>query len=106
MSKAQHTPTPWKVFIEDYSVVIMSKEGDHVCDCNSSYEEDGENKANAELIVKAVNCHDELLAAFKEILELMPMRAGKVSYGMPAFIKYMEAVQKISESAINKAKPS
>ena len=67
MSNTQHTPTPWSCIppgnpesnpswaIEFLNGFIVSTLG-------------GNDQANAEFIVKACNCHDDLLAACKDTL--------------------------------------
>lgn len=62
LNPAQSTPIPWA---HNYGVgpvtSIHASNGDHVCTVRESCNVNCE--ANAELIVRAVNCHAELLAA-------------------------------------------
>lgn len=67
MSQDQATPRPWKLEGDKMSVSNINNEG--VCDCYfgvpaNTYVE-GKYEANARLIVKAVNCHDELVEALE-----------------------------------------
>ncbi len=73
----KHTPTPW--FIERINkqapsiVHIVSRKGGTISDEVASVycaDAGSEQEANAKFIVKAVNCHDELLAALKEYQRL------------------------------------
>ena len=61
-----HTPTPW---LQDGTYVMGAREDGTVgtlLDCAGSLHADVPlGKANAAFIVKAVNCHDDLVAALK-----------------------------------------
>lgn len=69
---SKHTPTPWKVVTGLYGTTSIWADGEEMAICPINY--DGarrppeESTANAEFIVRAVNCHDELLAALEDIL--------------------------------------
>lgn len=69
MIKDQATPRPWHtgrgLLVPDWC--IYDKENNLVL----SFEETEEGKANARLIVKVVNCHDELVGALKNTIELL-----------------------------------
>lgn len=61
-----HTPTPWKLdgfhIVDDNGAIIAT--------CRTAYRyATQEEVSNAELIVKCVNSHDELLEACKGLLE-------------------------------------
>lgn len=59
----QATPRPWKSIGRDIETVT----GDPVA---STYGlNDSEEKANAKIIVKAVNCHDELVEALNGMIQ-------------------------------------
>jgi len=63
-----HTPLPWEV---DYSNADVSQAGIKTEDginvaWMSKYQPNCSSHENAEFIVKAVNCHDELVEALKE----------------------------------------
>jgi hypothetical protein len=78
--KTQHTPTPWKLIknqwsdgdIEanaEFAIVAQPHPMKHKLITKSIVDGEGEiNKANAELIVKAVNSHYELLEVLKGTL--------------------------------------
>lgn len=75
MGKAKHTPTPWRLsrYIghepkEDWPGRIIGNNGQDVFAGPFSFraltgKTAKEAEANAEFIVRAVNCHEELLAA-------------------------------------------
>lgn len=66
--KPQHTPTPWEVLqVEDTHQGIFSNCGNEAQSLIAQTF-DGNEKANAEFIVRAVNCHEELLAASQALL--------------------------------------
>lgn len=59
-----HTPTPWKFVpwhIEEGPPAVRAPEGWVVAHTASD--------SDAEFIARAVNCHDELLAKLKEVLD-------------------------------------
>lgn len=58
---AKHTPLPW-----EHSGNQIVSGAIEICEMEERYII-GERKANAQFIVKAVNCHDDLLAALKAI---------------------------------------
>jgi hypothetical protein len=72
----KHTPGPWRLWKKtdkDFvRGVVLDQEGNLVADCNIFFfdETAGRSKEecrdNAAFIVRACNCHDELLAACKE----------------------------------------
>ena len=69
---AEHTPTPWRVFTNDDGtklVGIGSREGQGILDCGFGVWawNDAEGIANAELVVKAVNNHDALVAHLRRL---------------------------------------
>jgi hypothetical protein len=58
----QHTPTPWKV--DRFDHLLISNDPDAViCGVRGQHVTDFVKPADAYLIVRAVNAHDELLAA-------------------------------------------
>jgi hypothetical protein len=67
--KNQHTPTPWRTYEED-NLIVCFGEGDSICDCapGSPFIKMPTAMANAAFIVKAVNSHEILIAALKDIL--------------------------------------
>ena len=73
MSETKHTPGPWIVDpLEPSKAVVSNEVGDFIADCNPGFEEDvpDECKANTAMIVRAVNCHAELLEAVETALEM------------------------------------
>jgi hypothetical protein len=49
--------------------VVRGPEGEYVARINNPVRSTEESEANAELIVRAVNAHDELVAALREVLD-------------------------------------
>jgi len=77
MSELSHTPLPWEVD-EGRPAVFSSEEGILVAVCfgvtrHAVDPPHDESPANAELIVRAVNCHDELVEACQAALDDLPM---------------------------------
>lgn len=81
---AQHTPTPWEIIERNEYLIIIdgvqSKRNQKirlaVCDlpaCHIAAE------ANAAFIVKAVNCHDELVLALDIAQEFLTGRAKEIA---------------------------
>jgi hypothetical protein len=66
------TPRPWH--LTNAGVTVKANDV-YICDCNSAWVEVEENLANAELIVKCVNTHDQLV----EALEII----SKIAYDVP-----------------------
>jgi len=76
--KTKHTPTPWHLSIdEDTNEVIPdifdgeSEDAIHIAHCLS---EAGNPTENAKFIVRAVNAHDELVAALEGLLDCTESR--------------------------------
>ena len=72
--KDKATPRPWKVFVKDSVVDIVGTQAvdEILARCHSSFigaKGLAEGKANASLIVKAVNNYDALLEACKGLVE-------------------------------------
>lgn len=59
----KHTSTPWKIGFNEYDVCNNKV---IICECMGLKE----GKANAKFIVKAVNNHERLLEALKNVLPL------------------------------------
>lgn len=57
----KHTPTPW---VNNGEGIIVCNDGD-VFTMSTTLLDDKEREANAAFIVKAVNCHDELVEALE-----------------------------------------
>lgn len=69
MSNATHTPTPWELYDEGKSAVghqfaiVGNKE--RIATVHGLENELPKTQANAAFIVRAVNCHDELVETIK-----------------------------------------
>jgi hypothetical protein len=69
MGQNEHTPTPWEDGTGDNgNDAWVFARGAAVADCDL-YSDRDRNKANAEFIIRAANCHDELLAALKWFID-------------------------------------
>lgn len=58
----KHTPTPWKIEVVE-GLSIYGPEGLLLADLKGNHQ----TKANAAFIVKAVNCHEEMLTALRSV---------------------------------------
>ena len=70
-----HTPTPWELHPGDPSVIRAAVVGAQRCTAavavvRYGLRSNAEAEANAELIVRAVNCHADLLAALRRIVDI------------------------------------
>lgn len=119
------TPRPWRVD-DEFSVVaecgpviatVLSYSDFPCVDEEDEEACDAEARANAALIVHAVNCHDELVAALKSAIAIAEearlewdaapsgMRAGKLLIALAGHIKrYRPDIDKI-HAALAKAMP-
>lgn len=67
MTKSNHTPTPWHVIEGNKSIYICNPKGTPIAELNLYIGDSGfitkdkNGIANADFIVRAVNCHDELV---------------------------------------------
>ena len=78
--KMNHTPTPWNVYItqEHMGYILGPRPAPNlperpiatILEYNYSHPSREESKANAEFIVLAANCHDELVEALKGFVEV------------------------------------
>jgi hypothetical protein len=65
MNESNHTPTPWNVRTDANEFALIGKGPTYI----GFIEKDRhEAEANAAFIVRAVNCHDELVAMVDELL--------------------------------------
>ena len=73
---AQHTPGPWhyQQNTDAYTHIVRDSEERYVCGC--SQDSKGNAKANAAFIVRACNCHEELLQALQELLNRNEIMLG------------------------------
>lgn len=63
------TPRPWRVAPDDLSVMGAAPVHRHICGTVSNHVPTlAEMRANARLIVRAVNSHDALVAALEDIV--------------------------------------
>jgi len=70
----KHAPLPWSVEQEDSGgLAVLAADGLLAADCSIIFMGEGRSEevcgANAELIVRAVNAHDDLFAACREAIE-------------------------------------
>lgn len=65
-----HTPTPWRLDNPESTLVIGSNER-IIADCDHPQLPDTEIEANAAFIVRAVNCHDDLVSALKNVMAMV-----------------------------------
>jgi hypothetical protein len=91
-----HSPTPWKRGTDG---LIYDANNEYVTDtCGTSLPE---GEANQKLIIRAVNSHDELLAACKQMIEAMAAdsqtefedNVGRATTRMEAAIANVEVVR-------------
>jgi len=69
---SQHTPTPWKVNRDEIDYVeIITNENPFFTVAKVTGGDMREARANAAFIVKAVNCHEELIKALNEVDDLL-----------------------------------
>ena len=69
-----HTPTPWVAFIGGSTIAVHDEHGRPVVQWNGFDSSDFKLRtqaANARLIVRAVNAHDDLVAACKRALDVL-----------------------------------
>lgn len=105
----KHTPLPWEAIPakDEHGDETISIRGDAqfiammdlVSIDGGPYHKPPNCYANAQMIVKAVNCHDELLTALKEAL---PYVEGAYECAFPNVIEN-DAVVKQIKAAIDKA---
>ena len=76
MTTTKHTPTPWKYRTEGkphnshYAFEITMEKKNHVIAViDRETPTNPEDEANAAFIVKAVNCHDDLVKSLEECLD-------------------------------------
>lgn len=106
--KTQHTPTPW-IVDERVGVTILAQK--HINAIGLSWEPEvaschlgiglewDEQEANAEFIVRAVNAHEDLVAACQRVLDVL--QDGSIDYDDQTVIEDMHDTLK---NALAKAK--
>lgn len=87
MSETKHSPTPWKVEEKEHGRTqrVISVDRSGVIAELRNYGQSGDNlpavcfldelRANAAYIVRAANCHEELVASLRGLLEVL--KAGE-----------------------------
>lgn len=66
MARTAHTPTPWRVSLDAYVVHVETDRTLAACPATLTIGAD-EARANADLIVRAVNAHESLVSALERI---------------------------------------
>lgn len=92
-----HTPTPWvRSNLTEWCIVgdggerLVASTAGHQSNVFPDQVE-SENRANGDLILRAVNSHEELLAALKSILPLLMLRQD--------IERVVDAIQRAEETA-------
>ena len=83
-TETEHSPLPWRLDELLSTALLLSDdkpEGRHLAnifmnDGGDAARSDDERFANARLIVRSVNCHDELLAALKQAKDIIKIWHG------------------------------
>lgn len=73
MTEAKRTPTPWTITFDDdkdHDYTIRGADGEFIAN-DTCYYPSAPNEADAIFIVKAVNNHDDLLAALRKVRSLL-----------------------------------
>jgi hypothetical protein len=103
---AEHSSLPWKRAIEAYRdwqteshvCRVMDSSGNWcVAECFAADKEPAES--NAEFIVRAVNSHDELVAALKEMHEMV-LEAGFCDYSDGCGCKSSMLIKRAGEALL------
>ncbi|MCK8788244.1 hypothetical protein M0638_28235, partial [Roseomonas sp. NAR14] len=66
-SSTKHTPMPWSID-QDGKTALITSNGELIAECGISDLPVKQDQANAAFIVRAVNAHDALVAALRELL--------------------------------------
>lgn len=61
----QHTPTPWHLDDMEQGIIVADGNGYSIVDCRSGKLDEEDHAANAAFIVRAVNCHEELIETIR-----------------------------------------
>lgn len=87
---AEHTPVPWDIFNGGRSTLLHidtaaeNPIGGGVAICSVPATKDGIGGANADFIVRAVNAHDDLVAALKACVDIFEIQPGRM---MPVVVR-------------------
>lgn len=95
MAETTHTPTPWHQG-PYYTSDVESRDG-RICECMPLMSPRA--AANAELIVRAVNAHDDLLAALKALRSVTSRLAISVVLGHAVGSEIERAVNEAHDAA-------
>ena len=96
------TKGEWKVSMGGSHVVVMKDGGIFdVAYCDDKDMPIKERNANAERIVKAVNCHDDLVEALKEAINALTIKLDKPKY--PEILDFKSRVEPMILQALAKA---
>lgn len=71
--EVKHTPTPWEV--NGLEIQATNREETFIAEV---FNENESAKANAQFIVKAVNCHDELIEALAHLIACADCKAPEL----------------------------
>jgi hypothetical protein len=94
---SQHTPTPWRRSLTETSLILA---GPYAVAAVLPNRPAVENYANADLIVRAVNAHDALVAACRNLLPLALKYYRSLPDDGPEQDHYMTAVIEPAETAL------
>ena len=99
-----HTPTPWKVGVgPNKEIEIFGPMRMNAHPILASLEHDPRD-ANAAFIIRAVNCHDELVNTLDESLDWLKACLETVEYGDPPDWHEVRAHMKTIDSVLAKAR--
>lgn len=93
MIKEQATPRPWQV-TKHYKNCITSENKGIIAQCSSFPSSSSQDEANALLIVKSVNCHDELVDTIRISIGLLAYNPDKIQ---------IKQIQELLKQALFKA---
>lgn len=91
-----HSPLPWYIGMRP-GPMIYGQKGEQIADMTMLMLGDQENRANAALIVRAVNSHAEIVAALENLI------AAENDYGDPDNVAINQALA-AATSALARAK--
>ena len=82
LSKPSHTPTPWRIYKEPMNPNprLMAEASTLVAVISQGKAFAKETEANAAYIVKAVNAHEEMVKALKDVLFVLKGQAERGNF--------------------------
>lgn len=101
--KIPHSSLPWKVDdVVAYGFDLLDAHGKWIGSIHTSHDRsvgfptDEEGNANKDFIVKAVNCHEELLRAALEAIEAWEFTSKHLNYAgpTPVWVKEIKLIAK------------